>query len=46
MLQRLRERRDAAEGQPTVRFRLLYYAWIVFASGVLVGILYLGSCMG
>jgi hypothetical protein len=31
--------------QPTMAFRLLYYLLIVIASGVMIGILYLGSLL-
>ncbi len=43
MMPDLEHRPKRLLGQPTMAFRLLYYLLIVIASGLLIGILYLGS---
>ena len=46
MLQGLKEQMKRGRGQaPGVWFRLLYYALVFLISGMLVGVLYLGSLL-
>ena len=42
---RLKQRVGSALEQPTIACRLLYYLLFAVASGVLIGVLYLGSLL-